>query len=46
MRSEINGIEIWHGIVPRKPARNPSAYYGRMSKRRPATPYARILGTC
>ena len=32
MRSEINGIESWHGIVPRKPGRNPSAYYGRTSK--------------
>lgn len=32
MRSEINGIERWHGIVPRKPGRNPSAYYGRTSK--------------
>lgn len=32
MRSEINGIESWRGIVPRKPRRNPSAYYGRTSK--------------
>lgn len=40
MRSEINGIESWHGIVPRKPRRNPSAYYGRTSKATSCRPRA------